>query len=412
MGKENLLTAVTVSKAKTPGMLFDGGGLYLQVTSATGRSWVYRYTLQGKPRWLGLGPVDAVSLAQARLLRDEARLKVKGGIDPVEARKEEKAGRQRARLLSATFKEATETYIAAHEAGWRNPKHRQQWRNTLAAYAYPTVGELPAASVTASHVVEILRPIWAAKPETARRLRGRIEAILDYAADPDDLAYRNPAALTAQLRGKLPKLPAAKRAKSHAALSYSEMADFMATLRARESIGARALEFLILTAARTNEVLQAKWTEIDEEKATWTIPAERMKAGREHRIPLSVASLDVLRGMQAIRQNNFVFAGAKRGKPMSNMTLLVALRRLGRADVTAHGFRATFRTWAAELTNFPKEIAEAALAHVVKDKTEAAYQRGDLFEKRRRLMDAWAEFCAKPVAPGSVVPFRAAAGEG
>ena len=401
------LTQGSVDKGLQAGLHRDGDGLYLQVTGPESRSWIFRYSFRGKPRWLGLGSTQHVTLAAARNARDDARTEIRRGVDPVAARKEQRAQERIGTVKRVSFRERAEQYIQAHEEGWRNQKHREQWRASLKAYAYPIIGELAASEVAASHLVEILRPIWSEKPETARRLRGRIEAVLDYAADPDDMHYRNPAAMTAQLLKKLPRPSASKNVQNHPSLSYEEIGPFMAALREREGIAARALEFVIATAARTGEVLGARWNEMDIAGAVWTVPAERMKGAREHRVPLSAIALKALKAMQAVKQGEVVFPSLPHDRPLSNMALLTVLRRMNRADLTVHGFRSTFRTWAAEQTTFPREVAEAALAHVLKDKTEKAYQRGDLFEKRRRLMIAWAEYIARPAGRGEVVPMRA-----
>jgi integrase len=400
------LSPASVEKIDKAGMYPDGNGLLLQVAGPQARSWIYRYTLNGKARWYGLGSAREVTLAQARDLRDDARALIRRGVDPVKARKDERVQARVDERKSATFRERAEQYIEAHKEGWRNEKHRDQWGSTLAAYAYPSIGDLPAGSITASHMVDLLRPIWTEKPETARRVRGRIEAILDYAADPDDALYRNPATMTAQLMKKLPKLPQSKRPQNHPSLPYDEIGAFMASLRQQQGIAACALEFTILTAARTAETLGMQWPEIDLPRAVWTIPAERMKSGREHRVPLSRAAVAVLERMRSPASGRMVFPSLPQDRPLSDMAMLMVLRRMNRPGITVHGFRSSFRTWAAESTNFPREVAEAALAHALKDKTEAAYQRGDLFEKRRRVMDAWGEFCARPRKMGAVVPLR------
>jgi integrase len=345
-------------------------------------------------------------LAEARNARDDARALIRREIDPVQHRKDAKVRTRVQERSAITFRVRAEQYIEAHEEGWRNAKHRDQWRATLRNYVYPAIGDLPAASVTAGHVVDLLRPIWTEKPETARRIRGRIESILDYAADPDDSTFRNPAAATVQLLKKLPKTK--RQQTSHPALPYDDAPAFMAELRSREGMAALALEFTILTAARTGEALGAKWDEIS--GRVWIVPASRMKMEREHRIPLSDAALAVLERAKALRIGDFIFPSLPHDRPLSNMAMLTVLRRMNRSDLTVHGFRATFRTWAAERTNFPREVIEAALAHILEDKTEAAYQRGDLLEKRRRLMDAWAQYCGQgSKKSGVVVPIGASA---
>jgi integrase len=294
-------------------------------------------------------------------------------------------------------------YIDANEAGWRNEKHRGQWRSTLETYAYPYMGELPVSEVSTSHVMAALEPIWKTKAETAGRVRGRIEAVLDYARAREWRTGENPARWRGHIANMLPARSKTSRVEHHAALPWREAGLFMAALRRRDAVAARALEFTILTAARTGEVLGARWCEIDRQKALWIVPGSRMKAGREHRVPLSadaVALLDELAILQpegVSASDAMVFPGAKAGRPLSQMAMLMLLRRMERADLTAHGFRSTFRDWCAEATEFPSEMAELALAHTVGDKVEAAYRRGDMMEKRRKMMDDWAQFCAKGV---------------
>jgi len=282
------LAQADVGSLTVPGKYRFGPGLYLQVAGPDAKSWFYRYTVRGKERFMGLGSARDVTLAQARKRLDELRItQVSKKIDPLAERKAIAEAERVAKTKAVPFRTRAEQYITAHEGEWRNPKHRAQWRATLQTYAFPAIGHLPASAITASHIVELLRPIWAEKGETARRLRGRIEAVLDYAADPDDASYRNPAALTPQLKKALPKLGKLRRRSRHASLPYDEASAFVTALREQDGIAARALEFLILTAARTNEVIGAHWTEIDNRNAVWTIPAERMKALREHRVPLS-----------------------------------------------------------------------------------------------------------------------------
>jgi integrase len=314
-----------------------------------------------------------------------------------------------------TFRNVAKAYLAAHEAGWRNPKHRAQWRATLDAYAMPHMGDLPVADVMTGHVMAALEPIWTAKPETATRVRGRIEAVLDYAAARGWRTGENPARWRGHVANLLPARGRLARVVHHAALPWEDIAAFLTDLRGRAGMGARALDFTILTASRTNEALGARWQEIDLAEGVWTVPAERMKAGREHRVPLSDTALAILRALLPLRPADddkgaaFVFPGARKGRPLSGMAMLMLLRRMERGDLTAHGFRSSFRDWAAERTSYAREVAEEALAHTLRDKTEAAYRRGDLFEKRRRLMDDWAAFCAKPAAEGATVtPIRSA----
>jgi integrase len=392
------LTTLKVGRlAGKAGMHADGGGLYLQVT-AGGASWIYRYMLNGRAREMGLGPLALFGLQEARAKALDARRLRHEGVDPIEARK---AARMRARLdaaKSVTFKQCAEAYIKTHRAGWRNGKHAAQWEATLATYAEPVIGALSVQTVDTALVMKVIEPLWATKPETASRLRGRIESILDWASAREYRAGENPARWRGHLDKLLPARSKVRKVEHHAALPYDNLPDFLAALREQEGIAASALEFLILTAARTGEVIGAHWNEIDLRSKVWNVPAERMKAGREHRVPLSDRALAILQAMKSTHGDDsaFVFAGGKPGQPLSNMALLMLLRRMGRDDLTAHGFRATFKTWGTERTNFKSEIIEAALAHIVGGKVEQAYMRGDMFEKRRRLMQLWGQFCTSP----------------
>jgi integrase len=411
------LTALKVEKAKEAGMYGDGGGLYLRVTKDGAKNWVFRFMLNGRPRWMGLGPFSLYSLQEARGRALDARRLRHEGVDPIDTRR---AARLQERLDAAkamTFKQCAEAYIASHRAGWRNAKHAGQWEATLTTYAYPAIGALPVQSIDTGLVLKVLEPIWTPKSETASRLRGRIEAILDWAKARDYRSGENPARWRGHLDKLLPARNKLRKVEHHAALPYAELAGFIDGVRAQKSVAARALEFAILTAARTGETIGAKWSEINLIEKIWTVPAGRMKAGKEHRVPLSPRALAILKEMDALRRDGkrpsasdeAVFPGGMAGKPLSNTTFLMLLRRMGRDDLTTHGFRSTFRTWAAERTKFPREIAETALAHTVGDDTERAYQRGELLEKRRRLMDAWADFCAKSPTGGNVVSLRASA---
>jgi integrase len=382
----------------------DGGGLYLQVTPGSGgnsKSWIYRYaTASGNERFMGIGPLDAVCLADARAKAAECRRLREQGTDPIDARNAQRALAAVERAKAMTFDQCAEQYIAAHRAGWRSHRHLSQWKNTLVTYVSPVFGTLPVGSIDVGLVIKVLDPIWSTKPETASRVRGRIEAVLDWAGargfrDPD-----NPARWKGRLENLLPPRSKVRAVKHHAALPFIEASHFMHSLRERDAVAARALEFAVLTAARTGEVLGAKWSEIDFKANIWTVPANRMKGGREHRVPLSDAAVAVLRPMLKVQQSDYVFPGDQRAT-LSNMVIPKLLQRMGRDDLTVHGFRSTFRDWAAERTNFSNEVVEMALAHAVGNKVEAAYRRGDLFEKRRKLMDAWAAYCEQPT--GQVV---------
>jgi integrase len=401
--KVKRLTAQAVLKARKPGLYADGAGLYLRVGRGGAKSWAFRYMRGGIAREMGLGGLIGVSLSDARAKADEHRRSLNNGADPLAEKTARKKEDKLAAAGTRTFERCADAYIEAHSKGWKNAKHAAQWTSTLRTYVYPVLGELPVRTIDRALVIDVLDPIWTTKAETARRVRGRIEAILDFAiargwrGEGDNPARRGPL-----IKG-LSKQPKSK--KHHAALPYAELGGFMVDLRAREGVAAAALELLVLTAARTGEIIGARWPEIDTANRVWTVPGDRMKSGREHRVPLSNAAMAVLKRVRDDGEE-FVFPGARKGQGLSNMALLVLLGRMGRGDVTAHGFRSTFRDWAAERTNFPREVAEAALAHVLEDKTEAAYQRGDMLDKRRRLMDGWAEFCAKPAPAGRVVALR------
>lgn len=418
------LTAAKVAKAG-PGRYGDGDGLYLTVRENGTRFWVFRYVLAGqKMREMGLGRAgtgkNAVGLAEARDKASTLYRMVKAGIDPLAKRDTDiaaaRAAAQEAAIKAVTFRQAALDYVTLHAATWTNPKHRQQWTNTLEAYAFPHFGDVPVAAVGTAHVLAALEPIWTTKPETASRLRGRIETILDAAKTRGLRSGDNPAAWKGHLALTLPARSKVAKVEHHAALPWQEAGTFMAALAAQPGIAALALRFTILTAARTGEVIGATWGEIDLDAATWIIPSARMKAGREHRVPLSEPTLAVLAEMAKLRTTEDpeapVFPGAIANSGLSNMAMLSLLRRMKRDDLTAHGFRSTFRDWAAESTAYPGEVVEMALAHVVGDKTEAAYRRGDLFEKRRRLMEEWGAACETPFRSdraGSVVLLRQAA---
>jgi len=399
MARTGKLSAVQVAKAKGPGVLHDGGGLYIRVSGTGTKSWVFRFQLDGKRRDMGLGPYPDISLAEARGRATEHRKQRHDGIDPLAAKAAERQAQRLSAARGRTFREVAEEFIERNEVGWRNAKHRQQWRNTLATYVYPVLGELSVAAIDTGLVIQVLDPIWTEKPETAGRVRGRIEAVLDAATVRGFRRGPNPAQWKGNLAHILPARARVRKAAHHAALRFDEMPAFLTNLQARSGMAARALEFAIYTAARTGEVLGATWSEVDLDAKVWTIPAERMKAGREHRVPLAGPALMLLEKLRslALMRNGApdpaapIFPGPRRALPMSNMTMLMLLRRMKRDDLTAHGFRSTFSDWAAERTAYPREVVEMALAHAVENKVEAAYRRGDLFEKRRKLMEAWAD---------------------
>jgi integrase len=348
---------------------------------------------------MGLGRVDLVPLKTARELARSARQEAKAGRDPLAAKEAAKVAAATERARSTTFRQCAEAYIAVHATGWRNKKHSKQWSSTLANYAYPVFGDLPVGVIDTPLVIKVLDPIWTQKTETASRIRGRIEAILDWARVRDYRTGENPARWKGNLALALPARDKAKPPGRHAALPFGQMPGFWTDLEERDGIGSLALRFAILTAARTGEAIGARWEEIDLDKQTWTVPAARMKGSREHRVPLSPQALAILEEIGP-KKSGPIFPGTHGDKPLSNMALLMTLRRMNRADLTAHGFRSTFRDWTAETTDFPGEVAEAALAHAVGDRVEAAYRRGDLFEKRRKLMEAWGAYCTSAVARG------------
>jgi integrase len=387
--------------AAPEGLHCDGGGLYLRVTrgadSSLNRAWLYRFASNGRERWMGLGAYSDVTLKEARERADDARRLRRRGIDPINDRREAKVAEAIATAKQTAFVTAAHGYIRSHGPGWRNAKHAGQCASTLAAYAFPIFGHLPVRSIDTELVLKALEPIWTEKPETASRVRGRIEAVLDWAKARKMRDGENPARWRGHLDKLLPKRSKVRKVEHHAALPFDALPEFMARLKTQEGGAARSLAFTILTGARTGEAIGAKWDEIDLAAKVWTIPASRMKAGKAHRVPLAPAAVEILEQAAERRENDYVFPGA-RGAGLSNMSFLMLLRRMGRGDLTAHGFRSTFRDWAAERTSFPREFAEQALAHTLPDKVEAAYRRSDLFEKRRRLMEAWARFCSPPAS--------------
>jgi integrase len=391
--KAKELGPLAVSRLVAPGLHFVGGvaGLALQVLKTGGRTWILRATMGGRRRDMGLGGFPDVPLADARAAARRARDQIKAGLDPIEEARAEANANRANQAKNVTFKQAALTYIASHEGGWRNAKHAKQWRSTLDVYAYPVVGSVMVRDVDLTHVLAILTPIWASKTETATRLRGRIEHVLDWAAAIGHRDGLNPARWKGHLDKLLARPSKIARIKHHTALPYAELGPFMERLREAKSIGARALEFLILTAARSGEVRGATWAEIDFIAAVWTVPPDRMKAGRQHRVPLSPPALALLQALPRFAGTNLVFPAPRAG-PLSDMTLTAVLRRMN-INAVPHGFRSTFRDWASECTNYPRDAAEMALAHAIGDKVEAAYRRGDLFDKRCRMMADWATFC-------------------
>lgn len=402
------LTALRVSKETKPGYYGDEKNLWLQVRANGGKSWVFRYTFGGKPKMLSLGPAELLKLDKARELAASARAKILEGIDPGEVRKQEKLERIEKARKKLTFQEAAGQYIESKKLGWKNAKHAQQWQNTLAAYAFPEFGNLPICDVTTEHVKKCLEPIWATKNETASRLRGRIEAVLGWATVHGYRTGDNPARWEGYLENLLAAPSKVQKVKHHPALPFAQISGFMVQLKKMEGYGARALEFCILTAARSGEVRGATWSEIDMDSGVWIIPKERMKAGKEHRIPLSGAALKLLRELPRMEGSEYLFP-SPRMKMLSDMSISAVLKRMKVTGITVHGFRSTFRDWAGETTSFPREVVEHALAHQLRDQAEAAYARGTLLAKRLKLMEAWASYCEEKPQGKNVMNFKGAA---
>jgi integrase len=407
------LTVKRVERVKEPGRYGDGNGLYLQVTKKTKngggvKSWLLRFERDGRERFMGLGPVHTFSLDEARERAKQARQQLIDGIDPIDARVAAKVASKAAKERAHTFAEAAQAYFDLHEKTWRNAKHRAQFIGSLSAYAFPIIGSLSVADIERPHVLKVLeQPVkakrgypagtfWTSRSETASRVRGRIESVLDWSAVRGYRKGDNPAKWAGNLKHALPA--DAVEIQHHPALPYAELPAFMAELGEREGVAAQALQFLIYTAARTNEVIGATSDEFDLDKGVWTISAGRMKAKREHRVPLSPAAIELLRGLHYERSNKHVFIGSRPGTGLSNMAMAAVLERMKRNDITVHGFRSTFRDWCADTTAFPNHVVEMALAHTIGDKVEAAYRRGDLFDKRKKLMEAWAAYCCSPPA--------------
>lgn len=399
MSKLTVKTVDGLVKAGIPGMTNDGNGLYLKIGQSKGVSWIFRYRVAGKLRDMGLGAYPDVTLATARSLAQDARRVVKSGNDPITLREDERkkkeadtlaAVQEKARAIS--FRDVAIAYIDAHRSGWKNVKHGQQWLNTLSTYAFPYIGNLRTDAITTEHVLSILTPIWQNKTETASRVRNRIELVLDAAKARGLRNGENPARWRGHLDKLLPKRSKLHPVQHHAALPYSELPAFMTLLSREEGLGALALRFTILTACRTSEVIGAKWDEIDLNAGIWVIPAERMKAGKEHRIPLCDTIMSLLAVLPRIDGSPYLFPGRKKNKSSCNMAMTMTLRRMGRSDLTVHGFRSTFRDWAAEQTNYSREVCELSLAHKIANGAEAAYWRSDIFEKRSRLISDWAHY--------------------
>ncbi len=427
------LSSAKVRNAK-PGLHPDGGGLYLQVTQVRtkdgpvegkfNKSWVFRFTLAGHAREMGLGSFKTFGLADAREGAEQCRKLLHAGRDPIEARKAERVSHRTKEAKAPTFERCATLYMAEHEKGWRNAKHRQQWHSTLATYAYPIIGALPVDIITVEHVMQILTPIWTTKNETASRIRGRIETILDWAKVQKHRTGDNPARWDGHLEHLLAARSKVHKVENHPALPWEQIPEFMGELRRQEGLAAKCLEFAILTAARSGESRGLPW-EGEIAGDLWTVPAARMKREREHRVPLTAPALAIIEYMRSVRQNDYVFPGDQADEPLSDMSLIAVIRRMNEArekagkpkwidpkqsgrEVVPHGFRSTFDDWVAEATDFPDWLADAALAHAKGDKVEAAYKRGDALAKRRQMMEAWGRYCEAATAQANdVIPMQA-----
>jgi integrase len=409
MAKIDLLTAAKVKALKAPGDYLDGRGLYLQVRNETSKSWLLKFSLDKRAREMGIGSAFDFTLADARERRDALRKLIKLGIDPIEQRRADEKARELERAKAITFKEACARYIAANRSGWKNIKHAAQWEATLKTYAYPLIGALPVQSIDTALVMKVLDPIWSTKSETASRVRGRIEAVIDTAKARGEYVGENPARWKGHLETLLPKRSKVSKVKNHPALPYADLPAFMQELREREGIAASALEFQILTASRPGNALGARWTEFDRKAAVWTIAGDNMKGDKEHKVPLSDAALAVLDRMEKFRNGEFVFYSPGSGRPLSDAATGAVLDRMNRHDIVPHGFRSTFRDWAAE-RGYPDAVAEAALAHTVSDAVIAAYKRTTFFELRKKMMDDWAAFATSdPARSADVIPMTSRA---
>jgi integrase len=399
------LTALSIARAKTAGYLADGGGLYLQVTETGARSWIFRFQIDGRRREMGLGPFPAISLASARNLSQEALALVKAGSDPIAERNLQRARQRLEEGRSVTWDHAVEQFLADHETTWRNPRHRRQWRSTLATYVSPVMGNLSAGTIGTPEVLRVLQPIWRSKPVTASRVRGRIERVWDWCKVRGYAQGENPARWRGHLDKVFPASRKVRKVRHHAAVTIDAVPGVYQRLQADDTIAALATRFTILTAARAGMVTGARWPEIDRQAALWTVPAARMKSEKAHRVPLSREALAILDTMAELRTGALIFPGRRTGRPMSADMLSKALRAAGAGNATTHGTaRSTFRDWAAERTSFAAEVAEMALAHTIGSETEAAYRRGELLRKRAQLMEAWARFLLTPAASANVVP--------
>ena len=406
-----MLTAKKVERIKAPGRYHDGHGLYLQVRNGNNKSWLLRYERAGVgERWYGIGPTHTVTLKQARERARAAKLLLLDGVDPIEFRKEQRAKRAAEKAATIMFKEAARRYFDQHESKWRSAKHRWQWLASLESYAYPVLADMAVADIDTAAVLRAIEPHWLTKTETMNRVRGRIESVLNWCKVRGYRQGDNPAAWKGHLGELLPARAQVAKVEHHPAMPYAELPGFITKLRKREGTAARALEFLILSCARSGEVLGARWPEIHWDERMWVVPEHRMKSGREHRVALSQRAIELLRELPREGGNDRIFIGSRPGTGIGAQSMMQVIRRMGRADISAHGFRANFKSWSTECTRFPNEMIEMALSHAVGDKTERAYQRADMLKKRHALAEAWAPFCARPAPAGAtVVPLHEAA---
>ncbi len=403
----NKLTDRSVKAQKKQGRYADGNGLYLQVSKSGSKSWLFRYMLDGRARQMGLGSVGTKTLSEAREDSLTYKRLLKEGIDPIQDRNNRIAKTKAANKDILTFKESTEEYLKAHSAAWKSVRHGEIWHSSVKRYAYPELGTMPISSIERSHIMRVLKPIWVKKTETAKKLRGRLEAILDWATVQDYRKGENPARWRGHLDKLLPKPSEVHTVQHFAALPYSEINNFMNKLREREALSALALRLISLTATRSGAVRGAKWSEFDLKNAIWTIPAERMKARKEHVIPLCNEALSIVLSLPHLAGSEYLFTGTRSGKPISDVVFKKLMERMKTTGITTHGFRSTFRDWAAEQTSFPREVIESALAHQLKDKTEAAYFRSNLLDKRRELMDKWGDYTLLPtIETGEVINIK------
>ncbi len=386
------MSNLKINSLNVSGYFHDGGGLYLQITSQKNKSWIFRYTKLGKNRELGLGPLRYVTLAEARSKRDQMKKMLIDGLDPLSEKIRLKVERQISESKKITFEACALKYIETHKVKWKNVKHGSQWESTLRTYAFPTIGDLAVDEIDTQLVLKVITPIWTTISETASRVRNRIEIILNWAKVSGFRSGENPARWHGHLENILPKRSEVQKTKHFAALPYKLISNFIIELQQQSGVAALGLEFLILTATRTNEVMGATWDEIDFETKTWIIPEERMKAQKAHRVPLSSKAISLLAEVKRNNLNPLIFQNERTHKKLSSSAFLALIKRMD-YDITAHGFRSTFRDWAGEETNSSREVAESALAHTVKDKVEAAYRRGDFFQKRQVLMNEWADYC-------------------